>query len=99
MPCSFILATCAGLSRKARMPPWIFGCRVFTRPSIISGKPVSSETSFTAILLSRKSAAVPPVETSSIPNSRERAGKFDDAFLFRNADEGPFDPAHCWYSS
>ena len=26
------------------MPPWIAGCSVLTRPSIISGKPVTSET-------------------------------------------------------
>ena len=25
------------------MPPWTSGCSVFTRPSIISGKPVTSE--------------------------------------------------------
>src|SRR6516162_2563650 len=32
----------------ASRPPWILGCSVFTRPSIISGKPVTSETSSTA---------------------------------------------------
>ena len=37
--CSFSEATCAGSSRRARMPPWIAGCSVFTRPSRISGKP------------------------------------------------------------
>ena len=26
------------------MPPWIAGCSVLTRPSIISGKPVTSDT-------------------------------------------------------
>ena len=30
---------------------------------------------------------------------RERAGKLDDAVLVRNADQGPFDPAHWWSSS
>ena len=33
-----------GRSRRARMPPWSAGCSVFTRPSIISGKPVSADT-------------------------------------------------------
>ena len=37
----------AGRSRRARMPPWTIGCRVLTRPSRISGKPVMSETLFT----------------------------------------------------
>src|SRR5882724_13557909 len=41
------------------------GCRVLTRPSSISGKPVSSEMSLTEIPASRRSLAVPPVETSS----------------------------------
>ena len=43
------------------------GWSVFTRPSIISGKPVSSETSRTASPASRSALAVPPVETSSTP--------------------------------
>jgi hypothetical protein len=37
-----IASTCAGWSRRARMPPWIFGCSVFTRPSSISGSRCSS---------------------------------------------------------
>ena len=47
MPCSASACMCSGLARIARMPPVIFGCMVFTRPSSISGKPVTSETSFT----------------------------------------------------
>ncbi len=35
----------SGLSRRARKPPWTWGWRVLTRPSIISGKPVRSEMS------------------------------------------------------
>ena len=27
---------------------------------------------------------------------RQGAGKLDDAFLVRNADQGPLNPAHCW---
>src|SRR6185503_14187548 len=69
MSCSAIAAECSGLSRTASNPPCTFGWRVFTRPSIISGKPVRSETSRTVPPLSRSFAAVPPVETSSTPRS------------------------------
>ncbi len=31
-------ARCSGLDRSARMPPWIFGWRVLTRPPSISGR-------------------------------------------------------------
>src|ERR1700731_4268998 len=56
------------------MPPWTFGCSVFTRPPSISGQPVSSATSRTLIPDSRKSRAVPPVETISTPsNTSSRA--------------------------
>ncbi len=30
---------------------------------------------------------------------RQSAGEIYNAVLVRNADQGPFDPAHCWYSS
>src|SRR5882762_226067 len=65
MPCSSIELTCAGFSRRCRMPPWTMGWSVLTRPSSISGKPVSSEMSLTLMPASRSSFAVPPVETSS----------------------------------
>ena len=32
---------CSGRSRRASSAPWIAGCSVFTRPSSISGKPVT----------------------------------------------------------
>jgi hypothetical protein len=41
------------------------GWRVFTRPSIISGKPVTADTLVTAKPASASALAVPPVETSS----------------------------------
>ena len=41
-------APCSALPRMWRMPPWTLGCRVLTRPSSISGKPVRSQMSFTA---------------------------------------------------
>ena len=45
------------------------GCSVFTRPSIISGKPVTCATSVTGNPCSRRNLAVPPVLISSTPNS------------------------------
>src|SRR4051794_12061703 len=70
MPCSCMAAAWAGLSRTASRPPWILGCRVLIRPSIISGKPVTSATSVTGSLhVSRRYRAVPPVLISSTPNS------------------------------
>ena len=47
-------------SRRARMPPWIFGCSVLTRPPSISGLAVSSATSSTGRPASRRAVAVPP---------------------------------------
>ena len=38
-----IASRSSGRLRRARMPPWILGWSVFTRPSIISGNPVTSE--------------------------------------------------------
>src|SRR3982074_2718382 len=49
------------------MPPWIAGCRVFTRPSMISGKPVWSLTSTTVSPASRSALAEPPVDRISMP--------------------------------
>src|SRR5438874_8056562 len=65
MPCAFIASAWSLLSRIASRPPCTFGCSVLTRPSIISGKPVSSETSFTSRPAAAIALAVPPVETSS----------------------------------
>src|SRR5438477_300031 len=57
MSCCFMAAAWSGLSRRASRPPWILGCSVLTRPSIISGKPVTSETSVTGNPRSRRSFA------------------------------------------
>src|SRR3954452_6394984 len=69
MPCAAIAEACSGSSRTARRPPWTLGCSVFTRPSIISGKPVRSERSRTSSPASRRALAVPPVETNSTPRA------------------------------
>ncbi len=53
--------------RSARIPPWTRGWSVLTRPSSISGKPVTAATSVTGRPASRSARAVPPVDTSSKP--------------------------------
>src|SRR5436190_15106827 len=67
MPAFSIAAMCSRLSRRARIPPWIFGCRVFTRPSSISGNPVCAETSVTRMPSFSSSFAVPPVDRICTP--------------------------------
>src|SRR5690606_31716459 len=49
------------------------GCRVFRRPSIISGKPVCSATSLTGTPAAFNAAAVPPVDRISTPPSARAA--------------------------
>src|SRR5690348_409819 len=75
IPCFAAAARCSALPRRCRMPPCTLGCSVFTRPSNISGKPVSSDTSRTARPASRRAFAVPPVETSSTPNPASTRAK------------------------
>src|SRR3954449_8582604 len=75
MPCSFSVATCSGLSRTASMPAAIFGLIVLTRPSSISGKPVTSSMGRVSIPASARCLAVPPVETISTPSSRRQRAK------------------------
>mmetsp|Transcript_17178 Transcript_17178/g.39212 ORF Transcript_17178/g.39212 Transcript_17178/m.39212 type:complete len:244 (-) Transcript_17178:94-825(-) len=67
MPWALMSASCAAFPRTASNPPWIFGCRVLTRPSRHSAPPVNSETSVTARPASRSFLAVPPVLSSSVP--------------------------------
>jgi hypothetical protein len=64
-----------GLVAQRQKPPCTFGCRVLTRPSIISGKPVTSATSVTVSPASRSVEAVPPVERSSTPLSARALAK------------------------
>src|SRR5450830_369101 len=69
MPCSLMAAICSGRSRRASRPPCTLGCRVLTRPSSISGKPVWSATSVTGRPASASSLAVPPVDSSLMPSA------------------------------
>ena len=59
----------AGTRRSARMPPCTRGCRVLTRPSSISGEPVTSSTSCTGMPAAAIFLAVEPVETILTPAS------------------------------
>src|SRR5258708_468263 len=74
-PCDLIASRSSGRWRRARIPPWIFGCSVLTRPSIISGKPVMSETLVTGSPASARAFDVPPVDTSWTPRARNSLAK------------------------
>src|SRR6185437_11871781 len=67
MPCSRI--TASSVPRRPRSAPCTLGCKVLTRPSMISGKPVSSLISRTGTPASRSVFALPPVETNSTPSA------------------------------
>ena len=67
IPCARIASRSSGRLRRARIPPNIAGWRVLTRPSIISGKPVTSETFTTGSPAVAIAFAVPPVEINSTP--------------------------------
>src|SRR5690554_3386844 len=69
MPCSSSWRRCSSSSRRASRPPWILGWSVLTRPSRISGKPVSSATPCTGSPASAKIRWVPPVEIRVNPCS------------------------------
>ena len=60
------------MDRSARIPAWTAGCRVFTRPSSISGTPVISATSVCSIPAASRTLAVPPLATSSTPRPQGR---------------------------
>src|SRR5699024_1379914 len=53
--------------RSARMPAWMRGCRVLTRPSRHSGNSVTSSTAVTGTPASAITEAVDPVETICTP--------------------------------
>ena len=65
MLCCPRVAMSSARPRRARMPPWTAGCSVLTRPSMISGKPVTSEMPVTGTPAFSSARAVPPVDTSS----------------------------------
>ena len=68
IPCFAIASMCDASSRFANIPPCTPGCSVFTRPSSISGNPVTASTLVTAVPLASIAFALPPVDTISYPN-------------------------------
>ena len=80
--------TWSSRSRRARMPAWIAGWSVLTRPPSISGAPVTSSTRVTGSPCSSRNVAVPPDETSSNPSSCEAAREVVDALLVVDGDQG-----------
>ena len=68
------VATSSSRSRRARIPAWMRGWSVLTRPPSSSGTSVSDSTRVTSRPSSSRCAAVPPLATSSQPSSaRPRA--------------------------
>ena len=63
------------------------GCSVLTRPSSISGEPVTAATSVTGRPGVAERAAVPPVETSSKPQRDQPPAEVDQARLVRDRQE------------
>ncbi len=80
---------CSSRRRSASKPAWIRGCNVFTRPSSISGNPVTDATSVTGRPASRSVRAVPPVDTSSIAAGDEAAAQVRQPALVRDREERP----------
>ena len=70
------------------MPPWIFGCRVFTRPSIISGKPVCADTSRTGTPAPEVPVSTPGGEQIHSLLS-ERTSESRDTGFVGNAEQRP----------
>jgi hypothetical protein len=67
MPLVSISLTWVAFSLMPSMPPCIFGCRVLSLPSSISGKPVYEDIGMTFTPAFFMRSAVPPVEIISTP--------------------------------
>ena len=85
MPCSAI--TASSMPARPSRPPWISGCRVLTRPSMISGKPVTSDTSRTGRPASRSARGGAAGGQQFDAARGERAGQFDQAGLVGNGQQ------------
>ena len=75
-------------SRMAKMPPKIFGCSVFTRPSSISGKPVYSATSKTFTPDCSKMASGSARAVDSDPGMLQTDRQIGQSQLIADADQG-----------
>src|SRR5690606_1206799 len=67
--------TASSMPRRPSRPPCTTGCSVLTRPSMISGKPVRSDTSTAAMPACASSRRVPPVERISMPSADNARAK------------------------
>ena len=79
-----------GVVRAARgpaAPPWIFGCSVLTRPSMISGKPVRSATSRTGEPGVAQRACGAAGRKQFDAARGQRAREFDEAGLVGNREQ------------
>jgi hypothetical protein len=70
------------------------GMEVFTRPSIISGNPVTSEMPITAKPAADKALAVPPVIRVPTPVGKA-FGEWNQASFVRNTDQGAHELQNC----
>ena len=87
MPCACSARLVLGVAAHASRPPCTFGCSVFTRPSIISGKPVSSATSLhrQARLGERLARAAGRDDLDAAAG--QGAGELDEAGLVGNGNQ------------
>ncbi len=84
-------AICSGTSLLASRPACMFGCNVFTLPSSISGKPVTSDIPTVLMPFRSRSVAVPPVDITSTPIELSSWANSIDPFLVRDTDQSTFD--------
>ena len=79
------------LVAAAKMPPWIFGCSVLTRPSMISGKPVAcGDLRDGEAGLAERLGRAAGGENLDAPLGEE-AGEADEAGLVGDRDQGAAD--------
>ena len=87
MPCSASSRRCDSLARSARIAPWMRGCSVLTRPSRISGEPVTAATEVTAMPRSCEVAQRAAGRQDLEAELDETAGELVDAGLVRHRDQ------------
>ena len=87
MPWACSSAMCSGRSRRASRPPCTTGCSVFTRPSSISGEPVTSDTCSTAQPRLRERPVSPARADQPVPCLLQSPRQLHHAGLVVHADE------------
>ena len=92
IPCSLAARRCSSSSRRASSPAYRRGCSVFTRPSIISGKPVKSSIERTAIACAIELAGGAAGRDDLHAELREAVGELDDPALVGHRQQRPAHP-------